>query len=81
MLNLLGSFTHNNNLTVNLAKTAVVAFSRARCMPIVNVKYQQTPVQQLQTYKYLGIIFHWRSGIKHGAHDRIATARKALFSL
>ena len=81
MLNLLDSFTRDNDLTVNLAKTAVVSFTRARNMPVVSVTFQQAPVQQLQTYKYLGIIFHWRSGIKHGAHDRILAARKALFTL
>ena len=81
MLDLLDNFTQDNDLTVNLAKTAVVAFSRARCMTTVNVHFQMAPVQQLQTYRYLGIIFHWRSGIKHGAVDRIKTARKALFSL
>ena len=81
LLNLLATFTSENDLTVNLDKTAIISFTRSRTMPLIHATFNSITVKQSLEYKYLGIIFNWRWGVKNGAHDRTLTARKAMFSL
>lgn len=68
-------------LTVNVSKTKVLIISRGRPSPKLNFFFNNTKLEIVQEYKYLGIYLS-RSGSFHKAKKYIAEqANKALFSL
>jgi hypothetical protein len=79
MLDVFSDFCSDLKLTVNLAKSAVVVFSRSIKGIKSDVQYNGVVVPQKYFYKYLGIIFHRRNGCKKGGEALLAAASRALF--
>jgi hypothetical protein len=81
LLDIFSDFCYKYELTVNLTKTEILVFSSARAGVKANVKYRNTPVPQNTKYKYLGVIFNSKTGMKLGGDNLLAAARRALFAL
>ena len=57
-MNKLGNFCQVWNLTVNISKTKVIVFNKSgRILKGFAFNFQQTNVEVVQEYKYLGIVF------------------------
>jgi hypothetical protein len=81
LLDIFSDFCTTSELTVNLAKTEVLVFSRSRVGVKANIYYRQQLVPQKTKYKYLGIIFTATHGAKFGGEALLGAARHALFAL
>eukprot|EP00798_Chlamydomonas_sp_ICE-L_P010502 gene10502-biopygen7634 len=62
-------FCDLKGLIVNLTKTQVVVFTTERVaeQPIADITFKGSPVEQVEEYKYLCIVFHWKQGLREVA--------------
>ena len=81
IMDIFSDFCYKYYLTVNLKKTQVVIFSKARKAQTVNITYRGIPVPRIDKYTYLGIVFQEKFGAKFGGLQMLAVAKRALFSL
>lgn len=83
LLDTFSTFCKTRRLTVNLAKTQVVVFCGGRVLaqPTVSLVYRGHKLEQVDTYRYLGVTFHWKRGAIHGGELLLKSARAALFAL
>jgi hypothetical protein len=79
----LALFCHNQGLVVNLTKTNTVTFTGGRVdsQPLTQTTYAGHAVPQVDSYKYLGVVFHWKLGSVLGGQAILQSARNALFAL
>jgi hypothetical protein len=81
MMDVFSDFCYKYDLTVNMKKTAVVVFSCSIEGVTANIRYRNTLVPQTLKYRYLGVWFHSRKGIKLGGEQLFEAGRRALFEL
>ena len=80
-LDALASFCEQQRqLTVNLSKTKVVVFE-ARRSDVLDLVLDSTFIKRVDSYKYLGFVFHATKDMKIGTAFLVAAARKALFAM
>ena len=80
-LNAFSDYCTHWKLTVNVSKTKVMIISRGRQNAIINFYLNNTKLEIVQEYKYLGIYLS-KSGSFNKAKKYIAEqANKALFAL
>ena len=80
-LDALPSFCDQRQLTVNLSKTKVVVFEGKRCGVQDYFTLNGAVVERVDSYKYLGFVFHAVRDMAFGAGFLVAAARKALFAM
>ena len=68
-------------LEVNLDKTKVMIFNRKKTKLKQEIYYNNKPVEQVDSYQYLGINFTHTGNLKQAAINLSQKASKALFSL
>ena len=74
------SFCAERQLTVNLSNTKIVVFEtrRSDCIDfILNAK----PVEQVDSYRYLGFTFHATKRLTYGAEQLVSAAKKAVHAM
>ena len=79
-LQLLEAYAHRWGLTVNVAKTKVVVFGRRRLpsSDVLSVRYGGKVLEVVDSFKYLGIVFHASHAFAAAASPRVAAARRAM---
>ena len=79
-LDALASFCEQRQLAVNLSKTKVVVFE-ARQSDVCDFVLSGAVVERVESYEYLGFVFHATKKLTFGTDALVATARKALFAM
>ena len=80
-LDLFQNYCEHKKLTVNVSKTKIVIFSNSKMHKDVQFKFQSKPIEIVDEYKYLGILFT-KNGLFTLAKEHIAEqANKAMFAL
>ena len=79
-LDALSSFCAERQLTVNLSKTKIVVFEtrRSDCTDFI---FNAKPVEQVDSYNYLGFTFHAIKSLTYGAGQLVSAARKAVHAM
>ena len=78
-LNELSAFCKKRDLTVNVKKTKVVVFgSRLNSTPL---HYGGSPVEEVASFRYLGIELHRSGSLKTAVEHLAAAGRRAVFAL
>ena len=80
-LNKLSLYCCNNGLTVNLKKTQFITFSKSGRKCNCNFLYNNVEIEEVQSYKYLGILFSASGTFSHCQNDLYKRALKAQFKL
>jgi hypothetical protein len=85
-LDALSQFCKDWDMTVNLVKTKVVSFGMTPHQRQQQLQRQQwqfdgQAVQQVDSYKYLGVIFHAHDGIMQAPVQLAEAGRRALFAV
>ncbi len=66
-------------MTVNMKKTKVVVFgSRVNSSPL---HYDGSHVEEVASFRYLGIELHWSGSLKIVVEHSAATEQRAIFAL
>jgi hypothetical protein len=82
LLKILSVFCELFGMKVNLTKTKAVVFrAGARARRNVRLVFQGQPVEFVNEYKYLGVLFDSKEGCSVGADQRAACGQRAVFSL
>jgi len=81
MLNALDSFCSENELTVNLSKSAVVVFESNRLATPCVVMYRGQAMPVADSYCYLGVMFGKRNAAAAAMGPLLEAGRKALCAL
>ena len=68
-------------LEVNLDKTKAIIFNSRKKIFDTDIKYNNTPVEQVYSHQYLGVNISFTGNLKQASMDLSAKATKALFSL
>ena len=75
----LAGYAHRWGLTVSLAKTKVMVFRKDKARPPVHLKLQGQALQQVDTFRYLGVCVHaWELFGPTAAAARLDAARRSL---
>ena len=77
-LDILQAFCKDHGLTVNVSKTQVVVFERKRSKSPV-FTYNGDSIEQVESFKYLGICFHSSRGLSCAIEYLCNSARKTVF--
>lgn len=84
-LDSLQSFSEQWEMTVNVLKTKVVVFSSVsnRVTPVENYvfTYAGNPIEVVDKFKYLGVVFHSRKTLSAAAELRVDAGYKALHGM
>ena len=79
-LDILAEFCKPRGLEVNVSKTKVVVFEHVKsCSPAFMFCGQQ--VEQVDVFKYLGIVFHGNRGLSCAVEQLAIAAQKAMFAM
>lgn len=83
MVALFSGFCSLHGLAVNTDKTQVMVFSQGRkqSQAPARIIYNGRYLEQVEQYKYLGIVFHWRLGAVKGGELLLESARIALLAM
>jgi hypothetical protein len=74
----LEGFCEGRGLIVNMKKTQTLVFgARKRLKTPITLK--GIPVEQVESFKYLGLVFHQNCSFKLAVDTLLASARKATF--
>ena len=79
-LSILQQFCKDRGLDVNVSKTKIVVFE-ARKTDAPSFFYNTQAIEQVQKFKYLGIVFHSTRGLSCAIDHLTIAARKALFGM
>lgn len=74
------AFCREHGLKVNISKTKVVVFEAKRTSS-PSFLFEEQTIDQVDEFKYLGIVFHGTRGLACTIEQLCASARKALFAL
>ena len=78
----LSQYCNKWNLKVNINKTKAMIFSKGKKdFKKFKFTFQDLPIDIVEKYKYLGIIFYFNGNLKHAADDLYNKGLKAFFSL
>ena len=81
-LDYMNIFTNENRMRLNLDKTKVIVFNNTgRAMNNYTFKYQDKIIENVTSYKYLGIFFSAIGNFSVGKNELRKVALKALFKL
>ena len=81
LLHVLQLFCAEKLLSVNMAKTQVVIFNDFRHSHTDSFMYAQQPLQIVDQYTYLGIVFHKKGQFKEAVSQLATAGKKALFAM
>ena len=59
----------------------VFTTERVAGQPIAVITFKGSPIEQVEEYKYLGIVFHWKQGTAWGGEAMIIAAKRASFAM
>jgi hypothetical protein len=79
-LDVLQTFCCERQLTVNVKKTKVVMFEARKSM-CQAFQYEGEPLEQLNSFKYLGVELHGTKGMQAAIQRLIMSGKKAVFAL
>ena len=79
-LDKLSDYCEQNCLIVNISKTNVLVFCKGKC-PVINIYYRSQLITQVNTYKFLGIVFSANGLFHHCQEDLCKRALRAYFKL
>lgn len=79
-LDVLQAFCYEHQLTVNVKKTKVVVFE-ARKFVCQAFQYEGEAIEQLNSFKYLGVELHGTKGMQAAIHQLAMSGKKAVFAL
>ena len=77
----LQAFCNDRGLTVNLGKTKLVVFQHRYVEAQPGLTYAGQPVEQVQSYKLLGVQMHGTKGLTFALSHLKAAAQRASFAL
>ena len=77
----LQAFSNDRGLTVNLGKTKLVVFQHRYVEAQPGLTYAGQPVEQVQSYKFLGLQMHGTKGLTFALSHLKAVAQRASFAL
>jgi len=80
LMDCLETFCQERGLTVNITKTKVVVFGSRTCLKKL-ITFNEMPVEQVESFKYLGLEFHQNCSFKLATDKLLASARRATFYL
>jgi hypothetical protein len=80
LIDRLERFCEDRGLTVNIEKTKTLVFGARKCLK-VPITFKGNPVEQVESFKYLGLVFHQNCSFKTAIDTLLASARKATFCL
>ena len=80
-MSILEQYCNRWKLEVNLDKTKAIIFNSRKKIFNTDIKYNNTPVEQVYSYQYLGVNISFTGNLKQASMDLSAKATKALFSL
>lgn len=80
-LDKLDNFTNDWRMTVNLKKTKVLVFNKSGRKSNIEFKYKNEVIENVQTYKYLGIIFSSSGTFSYAKEDLYKKGFKAYFKI
>ena len=80
-LKILEQYCAKWKLEVNLDKTKVMIFSKRKKTPRADVKYANSPIEQVYSYQYLGVNISSTGNLKQASINLSGKATKALFGL
>ena len=80
-MSILEQYCNRWKLEVNLDKTKAIIFDSRKKIFNTDIKYNNTPVEQVYSYQYLGVNISFTGNLKQASMDLSAKATKALFSL
>ena len=80
-LNKLSLYCCDNGLTVNLKKTQIITFSKSGRKSNCNILFNNVYIEEVQSYKYLGVLFSASGTFSHCQNDLYKRALKAQFKL
>ena len=67
-------------MSVNLVNTKIVVFSQQRTQQH-SWHLRQQPIEQVDSYKYLGALFHQRHGLTQAAQHLAQSAHRAMYAM
>ncbi|KAL3146185.1 hypothetical protein ABBQ32_14176 [Trebouxia sp. C0010 RCD-2024] len=79
-LDALASFCDQRQLTVNISKTKIVVFEPRRSA-VADFVLNGAVVERVESYKYLGFVFHATKNMSFGTSFLVAAAKKAMFAM
>jgi hypothetical protein len=79
-LDVLQAFCYEHQLTVNVKKTKVVVFE-ARKSVCQAFQYEGDPIEQLNSFKYLGVELHGTKGMQATIQRLAMSRKKVVFAL
>ena len=81
-LNKLNSYCITWRLQINLKKTKIMIFSKGKeDYSKYHFFQNNSQIEIVERYKYLGIVFYFNGNLKHAADDLYNKALKAFFSV
>ena len=78
LMDRLETFSQERGLTVNITKTKVVVFGSRTCLK-KPITLNEMPIEQVESFKYLGLEFHQNCSFKLATDKLLASARRATF--
>ena len=81
MLDVLFLYCQKWQLTVNIAKTKAVVFSKGKVRNLPSLTYGKEHLEVQYAYTYLGIVIYYNGLFTKAIQTQIAQAKRALFSL
>jgi hypothetical protein len=79
-LDVLQAFCYERQLTMNVKKTKVVVFE-ARKFVCQAFQYEGEAIEQLNSFKYLGVELHGTKGMQSAIQQLAMSGKKAIFAL
>ena len=79
-LDILQAFCKSRGLVVNVKKTKIMVFEKkhSECSPFF---FDGEEVARVETFKYLGMLFHETRGMSCAIEQLVISARKAMFAM
>jgi hypothetical protein len=80
-IDVLSEFADCFGLVVNVAKTNIVVFRHDRAPVADHWTYKGLLIPIVSSFKYLGVMFHEKSGVAKAASNLIESAHRAMFAV
>jgi hypothetical protein len=78
MMDRFKTFCQEGGLPVGITKTKLVVFGSRTCLN-KSITFAEMPVEQVESFKYLGLQFHLYCSFKLATDKLLASARRATF--
>jgi hypothetical protein len=77
----LSKFAKDWKMTINTNRTKMLVFNKGRRLKIINIKYNNSFIECVQKYTYLGVVFNASGSFTTSKHEIHNKGNKALFKL